>query len=135
MQCTIVTPDRTVHDDDADFVAVTLYDGEAGIGPSRAPMIGRLGYGELRITLAGQVERYYVEGGFVEVRDDNVSVLTERAVHSTEIELAVAREQLMAAQASPITSPEQAAIRERAISQARAQLLVARRADGPLMAD
>ena len=48
--------------------------------------------------------RYYIEGGFVEMLDDVVTVLTGRAVPSSEIDEAVALEQLEAASAqSPPT--------------------------------
>jgi len=127
MQCTVVTPDRTLRDDEADFIVLTLHDGEVGIAPSRAPLIGRLGYGEMRITLAGDIERYYVEGGFVEVIDDQVTVITERAVRSTEIEEAEARQRLLDAQSRPVTSPEQLVVRDRTVEQARAQLRCAAR--------
>ena len=80
MQCILVTPERTVRDEEADFVALTLFDGEIGIGPGRAAMIGRLGYGEMRIVRDKQTVCYYVEGGFVEVAEDVVSVLAGRAV-------------------------------------------------------
>jgi hypothetical protein len=49
MQCIIVTPERTVFDRPAEFVALTLFDGELGVAPGHAPMIGRLGFGEMRI--------------------------------------------------------------------------------------
>jgi F-type H+-transporting ATPase subunit epsilon len=80
LHCTVVTPDRTVMDGSADFVALTLLDGEIGIAPGHTPLIGRLGYGEMRVTHGGEVARYYVEGGFVEVLGNEVSVLTGRAV-------------------------------------------------------
>ena len=48
-QCIVVTPEQTVRETPADFVAVTLFDGEIGIGPGHTPLIGRLGYGEMRI--------------------------------------------------------------------------------------
>ena len=47
--CVVVTPEATVLDTPADFVALPLFDGECGVAPGHAPMIGRLGYGELRI--------------------------------------------------------------------------------------
>ena len=48
LQCVVVTPERTLFDELVDFVALPLYDGELGVLPGRAPLIGRLGYGELR---------------------------------------------------------------------------------------
>lgn len=128
MQCIVVTPERTVFDRPADFVALTLYDGEIGVAPAHAPMIGRLGYGEMRVVGQGRTERYYVEGGFVEVLDDVVSVLTRRAAAASEIDEAVVGEQLSAARARPATTPEAIQIRDLAIAQARAQLRICRRA-------
>ena len=64
----------------ADFVALPLYDGEIGIAPGHSPFIGRLGYGELRVVNGGGRTRYYVDGGFVQVADNLVSVLTKRAI-------------------------------------------------------
>ena len=45
VQCVVVTPERAVLDEPADFVSLPMYDGELGILPGRAPLIGRLGYG------------------------------------------------------------------------------------------
>jgi F-type H+-transporting ATPase subunit epsilon len=129
LKCIVVTPERTVRDEPADFLALTLYDGEIGIAPGHTPLIGRLGYGEMRIsTTGGQVDRYYVEGGFVEVTGGVVSVLTPRAVPAGELDEAVAEEQLAAARARPAHTPELMAIRDRAVEQSGAQLRVARRA-------
>ena len=77
LQCIVVTPERTLYDQPAEFVAVMLFDGEIGIAPGHTPMVGRLGCGELRIRREGHTDHYYVEGGFVEVRNDVVSILTQ----------------------------------------------------------
>jgi F-type H+-transporting ATPase subunit epsilon len=127
LQCIVVTPERTVYDQQVDFVALTLFDGEIGIAQGHTPLIGRLGCGELRIRREQGVDRYYVEGGFVEVLNDVVSVLTQRAAPAAELDEAVAREQLFSAQARHATSPEARAVRDRAVEQSRAQLRVARR--------
>jgi F-type H+-transporting ATPase subunit epsilon len=128
MQCIIVTPERTVYDQPAEFVALTLYDGEIGVAPRRSPLIGRLGYGEMRVHREDQaVDRYYIEGGFVEVLDDVVSVLTQRAIPAAEVDAAVAREQLYAAQSRRAATPEAAAVRDRVVAQSRAQLHIAGR--------
>ena len=47
VQCVVVTPERAVLDEAVDFVALPMYDGELGVLPGRAPLIGRLGFGEL----------------------------------------------------------------------------------------
>jgi F-type H+-transporting ATPase subunit epsilon len=128
MQCIVVTPERTIYDQPAEFVALTLYDGEIGIAPGHTPLIGRLGYGEMRVRREGeQTDRYYVEGGFVEVFDDVVSVLTQRAVPAAQIDTAVAREQLHSAQSRRAATAEAVAVRDRTVAQCRAQLRVAGR--------
>ncbi len=128
LRCVIVTPEETVLDTTADFIAVPLYDGEVGIGSHHSPMMGRLGYGELRIRTGEETTRYYVDGGFVQVADNVVSVLTNRAIVSEEVDAEVAEEQLRSALASKIAGDEQLAIRDRTLAQSRAQLRVARRA-------
>ena len=91
LQCIIVTPERTVLERQADSVSATLFDGEIGVWPRRAPFIGRLGYGEMRVALDDDTDRYYIEGGFIEVLEDVVTVLTGRAVLASELDEAVAR--------------------------------------------
>lgn len=128
LQCIIVTPEATALDTPADFVALPLFDGEAGVAPGRAPLIGRLGYGELRVRTSAGTSRFYVDGGFVQVADNVVSVLTNRAVPADRLDSAAAAEQLRTAIARPVAGLEEMAIRERQISQARGQLRVAGRA-------
>ncbi len=130
-QCTVVTPERTVCDTIAEFVALTLYDGELGIAPGRAPLIGRLGAGEMRITSEGRTSRYYVEGGFVEVTGGQVTVLTDRAIPAEQLDVKLIQEQLQTAQARRATTPEAQATRDQTQAQARAPLRVARRAAPP----
>lgn len=127
MQCIVVTPERTVVDQSAEFISLVLFDGEIGIAPGHTPMIGRLGYGEMRIGRDEHADRYYVEGGFVEVLGDVVSVLTQRAIPAGEIDEAVAREQLLSAQSRRATTLEAEAVRDRAVEESRGQLRVARR--------
>ena len=79
LRCVIVTPERAVLDDPADFVVLPMIDGELGVLPQHAPLIGRLGSGELRITRAGVVQKWQVVGGFAQVRSNVITVLTSRA--------------------------------------------------------
>lgn len=128
LRCVVVTPEETVLDTAADFIALPLYDGEVGISLHHSPMIGRMGYGELRIRSGGETSRYYVDGGFVQVADNIVSVLTNRSLAADAVDASAAEEQLSTALSTKSTGDEQLAIRDRAISQARAQLRVARKA-------
>src|SRR5207245_2006519 len=75
LKCVVVTPERAVLDEPAEFVALPMYDGELGVLPGRAPLIGRLGAGELRLRQRNTSRRYFVDGGFAQVRADVVTVL------------------------------------------------------------
>lgn len=128
LRCIVVTPETTLLDESADFVALPLYDGEIGIAPLHTPLIGRLGYGEMRLKVGGETRRYYIDGGFVQVAANMVSVLTSRAIPSSSLDTATVEGNLAEAQRRPANSSELLAIRERITSQARAQLRTARRA-------
>lgn len=126
--CVVVTPEQTVLEQPADFVALPLFDGEIGIAPDHSPLIGRLGFGEMRIKSGGSTTTLYVDGGFVQVADNVVSVLTNRAIPAAKLKPEAAESQLAAAAERPSNTPELMEIRDRAVAQARAQLRVARRA-------
>ena len=66
----VVTPEKAAFEGTADFVVLPMYDGELGVLPGRAPLIGRLGAGELRLTTGTAATRFYVEPGFAQVRAD-----------------------------------------------------------------
>jgi F-type H+-transporting ATPase subunit epsilon len=89
-------------------------------------MIGRLGYGELRIGHEPTDQRIYVDGGFVQVADNVVSVLTNRAVPAKKLDAGSVEEALQFAVNQPAAGDDQIARRERLVAQARAQLRVAR---------
>jgi F-type H+-transporting ATPase subunit epsilon len=130
LQCVVVTPERAVLDEVAEFVALPMYDGELGVLPGRAPLIGRLGYGELRIHHGGHTRRFFVDGGFAQVRANVVTVLTQRAIRAEEIDPAAAEHALQTALA-PALTPEANAARQRDQERARAQLRVARHLQAP----
>jgi F-type H+-transporting ATPase subunit epsilon len=125
LQCIVVTPEETVLEAEADFVVVPLFDGELGIAPGHSPLIGRLGYGEMRLRVGGHTHRYYVDGGFVQVAANVVSVLTNRAIPAEKIDAHVVAEQLDHARNSRNHGEEAIAARERLVAQYRAQLRVA----------
>jgi len=126
LECIVVTPEATALQTPAQFVALPLFDGEIGIAPGRAPLIGRLGYGEMRIREGNKISRYYVDGGFVEVVGNTVSVLTQRAIPAEQLQQAEIESALTEAQKKPANTPEKMAVRDRAVAQARGQKWVAR---------
>jgi F-type H+-transporting ATPase subunit epsilon len=129
VECVVVTPERAVLDEPVDFVALPMYDGELGVLPGRAPLIGRLGYGELRIRNGNITKRYYVDGGFAQVRANVVTVLTPRAIRGEDIDARAAAQALEGALA-PAATPAAQEANLKTQARARAQLQVARRTRG-----
>lgn len=128
LTCLVVTPESTALEAQADFVALPLYDGEIGIAPGHSPLIGRLGYGEMRLKSEGKEVHYYLDGGFVQVADNVVSVLTSRAVPANKVDIAAAEKHLAEAVRRPAPSDEEQAIKDREVTRSRAQIRVGRRA-------
>src|SRR5262249_29100636 len=131
LRCIVVTPERSVLDQTADFVAVPMYDGELGVLPGRSPLIGRLGAGELRMMQGGHPHRYFVDGGFVQIRSNTVTVLTPKAVPAEEIDAKAAERDLQTAQTKLTTTKEDQDAQFKAQARARAMLRVARHRHGP----
>ena len=127
MNCIVVTPEETVLETETDSVALPLYDGEIGILNGHAPMIGRLGYGELRIRQNGEITRLYVDGGFVQVADNVVSVLTNRAIPPSQLDAGTIEREIADALGQHAAGEEALALRDRTVDQARGQLRVARK--------
>jgi F-type H+-transporting ATPase subunit epsilon len=123
----VVTPEATVVDTKTSFVAIPFYDGEMGIATNHAPLIGRLGYGELRFEEGGKTVRYFIDGGFVQVANNVVSVMANRALPAKHIVADEARQRLGDAVAER-ASGEQLNERAKRVAQARAMVRIAERA-------
>jgi F-type H+-transporting ATPase subunit epsilon len=124
LQCVVVTPEKTVLDATVDFVALPMFDGELGVMRGRAPLIGRLGPGELRTKRGHEVHRYFVDGGFAQVRANVVTVLTPRAQPAEQIDVQ------KATQALQPTAGAMTEARVKAEQRARVQLRIAQHLRG-----
>ncbi|MCB1054496.1 MAG: ATP synthase F1 subunit epsilon [Acidobacteria bacterium] len=122
LHCSVVTPEATIFDGPTVSVVFPAYDGEMGILPNHAPLLTRLGVGELRITRPeGEVLRYYVEFGFAQVVDNRLTILTEQALPVAKLDRAAADAALAAAQAMPGGTAEATEARDKALARARVQ--------------
>ena len=79
LKVSVISPERTLFDGTVDSVVAPAFDGEVGILPGHAPMMTLLGKGSLRLGANGSAGTFTVEGGFLQVVDDAVRVVTERA--------------------------------------------------------
>jgi F-type H+-transporting ATPase subunit epsilon len=92
IQLEVVTPERRVLAEPVDMVTVPGLGGELGILPGHTPLISQLQTGVLTYVAEGKSAQLHVSGGFVEVRDDHVSVLAEVAERPDEIDAARAKQ-------------------------------------------
>ena len=127
LQVIVVTPEKTTLDQSCEFVALPMFDGEAGVMAGHAPLIGRLKPGEIRVRADGKASHYYVDGGFVQIDNNVVSVLTGRSIPVNEIDLAAAKQSLDAAMALEAGNEALAEIKDKALAQARAQINLAQK--------
>ncbi|VTS04314.1 ATP synthase F1 subunit epsilon [Tuwongella immobilis] len=121
LQCVIVTPERAFLDEQVDSVIVPLFDGEFGVLPLHEAFVGRLAPGELRFVQAGTTKRYFIDRGFVQFRDNVLTVLTSQARSATDLAAPEITQELANAEAMPKENAVQAESRNLAISRARAK--------------
>ena len=123
LQCVVVTPEQTELDVPAQSVTVPMFDGEMGILKGHSPLVGRLGYGVLRVKGDSGTDKYFIEGGFAQVDSDVVSILTDKLIPMSDITSGAADAAMKEAMELP--SDTDAAAREKAITRARVMSRVA----------
>jgi F-type H+-transporting ATPase subunit epsilon len=75
----VISPESVLYEGEARMVVAPAYDGEVGILDNHAPLMTLLGNGELRLSGSAGDKRFTVEGGFLQVVENNVRIVTERA--------------------------------------------------------
>ena len=80
LKVSVISPEALLFEGEATSVVAPAFDGSLGILTGHAPMVTLLGTGELRLEGAGSGgKRFVVDGGFLQVEDNNVRVVTEKA--------------------------------------------------------
>lgn len=79
MKVSVISPERTIFEGDADSVVVPAWDGQLGVMKGHAPMLVLLGAGDMTVKTGGAEQHFQVSGGFMQVADDVVTVLSEHA--------------------------------------------------------
>jgi F-type H+-transporting ATPase subunit epsilon len=111
-RCSIVTPSESVFEDDVTYAEFPAWDGQQGMLAGQSPLLTRLGVGPLRVDLAGGGERrYLIDGGFAQVQDGSLTLLTEYCRP---------RESLKAEEAETVLTEARSAVTTRDEGQARA---------------
>jgi F-type H+-transporting ATPase subunit epsilon len=125
----IVTPEAKIYSEDVNMVTLPGSEGELGVYPKHVPLLTTLKPGELRVLKDGRETAMAVGEGFVEIKTDSVSVLTDMALESEQIDVAAAEaavERARAAMKEDHGAGDVAAI-QASLQKALAQLRVKRR--------
>jgi len=85
LDCSIITPERNFYDGKVNLAVVQAYDGEMGFLANHAPLISELGIGEVRLINDNKVEYVFIEGGIVEISNNKIIILAEKAFKSEEL--------------------------------------------------
>src|SRR2546430_14785582 len=90
----IVTPEEKIYSEDVSMVTLPGSEGELGVYPNHVPLLTALKPGELRVLKDGRETALAVGEGFIEIKADGVSVLTDMAVQSEKIDIAAAEKEI-----------------------------------------
>lgn len=139
LQCRLISPEKKLVEAPVRFASIPAWDGSLGIYPMHAPLVTKLGVGELRLDVAdtehgrGGSRSFLVEGGFLQVVGDSLTILAELAIPAEKLSEQDAEAELREAEARQ--TPEGASPREREQIQAdreraRKKLELARKSKG-----
>jgi F-type H+-transporting ATPase subunit epsilon len=125
-RCRVVTPSASLVDERVLYASVPAWDGLMGVLPGRAALLARLGLGELRLDFPdtaqakGGSRSYFIDGGFVRMTGDELTVIAEKATAVEELNAADAESELRAANAKIVPAgSKDAAQAQDAINQDR----------------
>jgi F-type H+-transporting ATPase subunit epsilon len=79
LKVSVISPEAVLFEGETDSVVAPAYDGEVGILTDHAPLMALLGDGQLRLGIAAG-PRFNVSGGFMQVLNNDVRIVTEKAV-------------------------------------------------------
>ena len=122
MKLEIITAERVVYSDDVDVVVAPGIEGELGILPHHAPLMSSLQPGELIIRKDGEETYLAVSGGFLEVLDNQVTVLADAAERSDEIDEERAQAAMQLASERMVGREAEIELEQVAIAMRRAQI-------------
>jgi F-type H+-transporting ATPase subunit epsilon len=127
----VVSLVESIYSGEAEFVVLPGIMGELGVYPKHTPLITQIRPGEVRIKVPGQAEEQsvFVQGGFLEIQPDVVTVLSDTAIRAHDLDEAKALEAKQRAETAMQnkTSKEEIAMAEGELAGALAQLAAIRR--------
>lgn len=118
----VVTPEKTLLDCQSESVIVPLMDGLMGFLPGHAPMIGRLGPGVMKVQQGASTKKYFLEGGFVQMDNNVLSVLTNIAIPVEQLKAADLQARLKTLDRETPATPAEKLAHNRQVAQTKAML-------------
>ena len=126
LQVDVVSAEEQIYSGEAEFVILPGVMGELGIYPRHTPLFTQIKPGSVRIKPANSAteELVFVQGGFLEVQPDVVTVLADTAIRAKDLDEKAALEAKRAAEEAMQnkSSKEEIATAEAELSAALAQL-------------
>lgn len=114
-QCRLITPTAKVLDEPVVYASIPAWDGLMGVLPNRAPIVAKLGLGELRLQFAdsgkaaGGSRSFLVEDGFMQMVSNRLTILASRATPTESLVLSEAQAELSAAESRAAPAGDRAA--------------------------
>ncbi|MBA9027866.1 MULTISPECIES: F0F1 ATP synthase subunit epsilon [Bacillaceae] len=87
IKVSVVTPDGPVYDAEVEMVSAKAKSGELGIMAGHVPMVAPLDIAAVRLKNEGRTDYIAINGGFLEVRPDVVTILAQSAERAETIDL------------------------------------------------
>jgi F-type H+-transporting ATPase subunit epsilon len=137
-RCKLITPEAQVLDAPLSAAVLPVWDGSMGVLPGRAPIVAKLGIGELRLDFADQADReaarggsrsFFVDGGFAQMVENTLTILASKAIPAESLTEADAQAEVAEAESRRIEEIPDPAERDkvrRERERARQKLRVAR---------
>ena len=96
----VVSAEESIYSGEAEFVVLPGVMGELGVYPKHTPLVTQIKPGAVRIKIPGQADEQvvFVQGGFLEVQPDVVTVLSDTAIRAADLDEAKALQAKQAAE-------------------------------------
>ncbi|MEX2217624.1 MAG: F0F1 ATP synthase subunit epsilon [Phycisphaerales bacterium] len=132
-RCRLITPTAQVLDEPVSYASIPAWDGLFGVLPNRAPIVAKLGTGELRLDFGGEKggsRSFLVQDGFVQMISNKLTILATLALPVETLSEPEAKAELAEAEARQAgTGPDREKVRKDR-ERARTKVRLARKSAG-----
>lgn len=125
--CKLITPEARILDAEVVYASVPMHDGQRGVMHHTSAIVGKLGPGRLRLDFpsGSGSKSWFIEGGFMQNVNDELTILAQGAVPADKLDLQDAKAELAEAEARKSSDFEEMEKISAARDKARAKVAVA----------